>query len=95
MLALAVDPTTPTKLYAGTATGGVFSIELVGSCGGDCDGDGRTTVDELVTLVNVALGTASVEECGIGDANGDGQIAIDEIITAVNVVLDGCGPTAP
>lgn len=90
--ALAIDPTAPSTLYAGTDGGGVFSIEQVSTCDGDCNADGGATVDELVTLVNIALGETSVVECGSGDANGDGQIAIDEITTAVNVVLEGCHP---
>jgi photosystem II stability/assembly factor-like uncharacterized protein len=92
--ALAIDPTAPSTLYAGTDGGGVFSIEQVSTCGGDCNADGGATIDELVTLVNVALGTTSVVECGSGDTDGDGKISVDEIITAVDVVLDGCRPTA-
>lgn len=30
---------------------------------GDCNGDGRVTIDDLVTLVDIDLGQAPVEDC--------------------------------
>jgi hypothetical protein len=60
------------------------------SCPGDCGGDGQVTIDELITMVNIALGTRNVSECSVGDTSGDGQITIDEIIQAVNRALNGC-----
>ena len=64
---------------------------LVCSCVGDCDGNAEVTVDELVTLVNVALGNTAASVCPLGDANEDGQIDISEILQAVNNALHGCG----
>jgi hypothetical protein len=87
--ALAIDPTTPSTLYAGTEVG-VFSIQQVSLCVGDCNGNGQVTVDEILTMVNIALGNADVSACGAGDANEDGQITVDEILTAVNNALNGC-----
>jgi hypothetical protein len=60
-------------------------------CGGDCDGDGSVTVADIVTLINIALGTASVTTCPPGDTSNDGMITVDEILTAVNNALHGCG----
>jgi hypothetical protein len=48
------------------------------------------TVDEILTMVNIALGNTSVTACDAGDANQDDQITVDEILTAVNNALDGC-----
>jgi len=59
-------------------------------CVGDCNDDGTVTVDEILTMVNIALGNAPVTACEAGDANQDGQITIDEILTAVNNALNGC-----
>lgn len=59
-------------------------------CVGDCNSDGQVTVGEILTMVNIALGNASVEACFAGDANRDGQITIDEILTAVSNALNGC-----
>ncbi len=60
-------------------------------CGGDCNGNNEVTVDELIVMVNVALGGADVSACTAGDANGDGDITVNEIIAAVNRTLSGCG----
>ena len=62
-----------------------------GGCVGDCDGRGGVTVDELLTMVNIALGNTDVSSCGSGDENDDGRITVDEILTAVNAALEGCG----
>jgi hypothetical protein len=54
---------------------------------GDCDGSGAVTVDELIVMVNIALGTAAVATCSAGDADHSGDITVDEIVVAVNNVL--------
>lgn len=63
-------------------------------CGGDCDGDGAVSVDELVTQVNIALENAPLSTCSAGDVGGDGQITIDELLVAVNHALNDCPPPA-
>jgi photosystem II stability/assembly factor-like uncharacterized protein len=86
--ALVIDPLTPNTLYAGT-NNGVFSIQQVPvSCVGDCDGNTQVTIDELFTLVNVALGNA--ESCPSGVSAG-ATVDVSLIITAVNHALTGCG----
>ena len=59
-------------------------------CVGDCNGDGSVTVDELLTMVNIALGNSDAGGCLAGDANGDSAMTIDEVLTAVNNALNGC-----
>lgn len=64
-------------------------------CVGDCDSDAQVTVNEIITMVNVALGSAAANDCSAGDVNHDGAITVNEIIIAVNNALDGCpGATA-
>ena len=63
-------------------------------CVGDCNGDGKVTIDELILGVNIALGTQSVDVCPAFDVNSDGQVTIDELVSAVNNALDGCPATA-
>ena len=65
------------------------------SCPGDCDSSGDVAVNELIVMVNVALGNAPVSGCMAGDADGNGAIAINELIAAVNAALDGCTGVAP
>ncbi|MFI5396803.1 MAG: hypothetical protein ACHQ9S_14805 [Candidatus Binatia bacterium] len=88
---LTLDPTNARKLYAGTDGGGVFQIQLQSLvCVGDCDGDGQVSVDEILTIVNIALGNVPLSSCTAGNANG--KITVDEILTAVNNALNGCLP---
>lgn len=60
------------------------------TCAGDCDGSNDVTIDEIITLVNIALESATLASCTAGDRNSDGSIGVDEIITAVNVSLNAC-----
>ena len=76
---------TPTPSPASTPT-----PTATASCVGDCDGDGQVTVDEIITLIDVALGSAAITQCEPGDSNHDGHISIDEILTAVENALNGC-----
>jgi parallel beta-helix repeat protein len=59
-------------------------------CGGDCGGDGEVTVNELLLMVNAALGNTLASDCLAGDGNQDGAITVDEILKAVNNALNGC-----
>ena len=60
------------------------------SCAGDCDADGVVAVNELISAVNIALGTADVSTCSACDSDGDGMVSIGELIAAVNKALNGC-----
>lgn len=61
-------------------------------CAGDCGGDRMVTVSELITGVNIVLGTTAADTCRAFDRNGDGTVEIAELIQGVNALLDGCGP---
>ena len=78
---------TPTPTTAPAVTPTPTSTPL---CVGDCNSSTDVTVDELLTMVNIALGNADVSACMAGDANHDEQITIDEILAAVNNALNGC-----
>jgi len=64
------------------------------TCAGDCDTSGSVTVDDLVVMVNAALGDAPASSCAAGDQNNDGVVTIDEIIPAVSNAQNGC-PSTP
>lgn len=86
-----VDPTTggtPTVTATSTQTPAPTFAPV--PCVGNCNGDSSVTVDELLTMVNIALGNASVSTCSAGDSNHDDHITVDEILTAVNNALNGC-----
>jgi hypothetical protein len=89
----------PTTTVTGTATatGTTAATPTVtptpvptAPCTGDCGHNGEVTVDELLLMVNIALGNVLVAECPVGDANSDGEITVDEILKAVINALSGC-----
>jgi DNA-binding beta-propeller fold protein YncE len=81
-------PVTPTPRPTPTAT-----PTPVG-CPCDCNNNGAVTVDEIIEMVNIALGNAEISTCTAGDTNGDGAIAVNEIIAGVINALNGC-PVSP
>ncbi|MEO8604924.1 MAG: hypothetical protein ABI629_20320, partial [bacterium] len=79
----------PTKTRTPTRTPG--GTETVGpSCAGDCGGDGRVTIADLTTVINIALGNLVLEDCPAADSNASGEIEIADVIAAVNSALNGC-----
>jgi hypothetical protein len=62
------------------------------TCAGDCNGDGVTTVDEVVRGVAIALGDKPLSSCPASDPNHDGIVAVSDLVQAVKSVLQGCGP---
>jgi cysteine-rich repeat protein len=67
---------------------------VVADCVGDCDGDGKVLVNELIIGINIALGTSEVTECPSFDADDSGVVSVAELIAAVNNALTGCKTTA-
>jgi hypothetical protein len=59
-------------------------------CFGDCNFDGQVTIDELVTLASIGLGTAPLAECPAADVNQDLRITVNEIVAASNTAITGC-----
>ena len=59
-------------------------------CAGDCNGDGSVAVNELITGVNIALGTAPADACDALDRDDDGGVAVPELVQAVNRAVGGC-----
>ncbi len=66
---------------------------LWAQCAGDLDGNGRVTIDEVLTVVNAALsGCAVAPAVAIcpGDLDGSGSVTINEILQVVNAALSTC-----
>ncbi len=72
-----------------TSIASVSPTEGIG-CNGNCDDSEEVSVDEIVRLVNIALGGGSVDECLAGDGNGDALITVEEILQAVINAQTGC-----
>lgn len=73
-------------LVAGLLVRCVLSVGRVSAidCCGDCDGDGRVHVAEVVRAVGIALGHLSTDACPGHNA------AIDGLVCAVGSLLHGC-----
>ena len=71
------------------------SLAHLGSCcAGDCSGQNRVTVADLMLGIRQNLEIVPLGFCRSFDPNGDGRVGVDEIILAVNHLLYGC-PTLP
>lgn len=77
------------SVYLATGSG-VYGIERVPLCRGDCDGDGVVGIAELVAAV--AEGLDGSAACRGADGDGSGQVDIAELIAAVRAALQGCMP---
>jgi CSLREA domain-containing protein len=67
-----------------------YGAPVLPVCAGDCDEDGAVTVDELLTSVNIVLGTLPAEACVALATNGTAPPSITDLMQAVNSVLSGC-----
>jgi hypothetical protein len=69
----------------GTRGGCVFD-----RCPGDCNADGRVTIDELMNGASILLNRLLPYPCTAFDLDLDSELRIDELIRAVQAALDGC-----
>lgn len=65
------------------------------TCPGDCSGDMRVSVDEIIRGVTIDLGLADVSACPVMDTNHDLEVKVDELVTAVANALNGCPTSTP
>lgn len=83
----------PTATRSATASPVVTTTPTIAPgpiCVGDCDARLSVTVDELLTMVNIALGNLPLSDCRAGNRNDDHAITIDEILVAVRNAVAGC-----
>lgn len=81
---------TPGDTAVGRELWAVPLADLIPVCGGDCNGNGAVTVDELVTGVNIALGNILLTQCAVLDADSNGEVTVNELVVAVSNALGGC-----
>lgn len=60
------------------------------ACVGDCDGSEDVSVDEIITMVSIALGSSGMSACASGDADSSGTVEVNEIVAALRSSLHGC-----
>ncbi|MGD9763829.1 MAG: choice-of-anchor V domain-containing protein [Candidatus Binatia bacterium] len=91
--ATATRTATQTSVPTATPTGPTRTPTVTrtpGPCFGDCDGSGAVTIGELITAVNIALGSTDLDACPSLDSDGSGTVTVNELIAAVNNALTGC-----
>jgi len=62
-------------------------------CPSDCNGDGSVTVEDLVSVVNIATEELPLSACHSGAAGVNDPITFEDIAQAVHATLDDCGLT--
>jgi hypothetical protein len=90
------NPSDVTVVPVELSRGNVFDrtgAEPAAACLGDCNGSQTVTVDELITGINIALGTTPVDACSSFDTNADRAVTINEVVAAVKRALKGCAAT--
>jgi len=48
------------------------------------------STEDLIAMVDIALGHAPIADCANGDRNGDATITVDEIVAATNNASGEC-----
>ncbi|MGD0950085.1 MAG: hypothetical protein ABSA52_22005 [Candidatus Binatia bacterium] len=69
---------------------GAHNIGRLMPCVGNCNHTGSVIVNDILTMVNIALGNADATACPNGIPSG-AQVDVALILTAVNNALNGCG----
>jgi hypothetical protein len=87
---VAITGPTPTPTSPAAPTPTATATVAAPECTGDCGRDLAVTVDEILAMVGIALGSIAVDVCPRGDGNADGEITVDEILAAVQNALGGC-----
>jgi hypothetical protein len=82
-----VSPTSTLTPAAATAT----PTLPPSGCVGDCSGAHTVAVNNIISLVNIALGNEQPSTCGHGIPSG-ADVTVALIIQAVNNALNGCPP---
>ena len=72
------------------AAAGVARADDGQACIADCNRDGLVTVAELITGVNILLGSTEVTQCRRADCNHDGEVSVNCLVQGVTAAVAGC-----
>jgi len=79
---------TPTSTSSSTPTA---TATPTPHCPGDCNRDGKLTIDELMTSVDVALDVLPITACPSVDLDHDAAVEVNELTAVVDALLSQCG----
>lgn len=68
---------------------GVGPLSAAVTCVGDCNGDGKVTVDEGITVAAIDIGDKAPSACPFGVS---GSVGIDTVVKAAGNEISGCAP---
>ena len=88
---------TPTPTGSGetpTPTATAVPTGTTAACVGDCGSVGAVSISDLITGVNIALGSLPVSSCEAFDCQHNGTVSINCLIQGVNNALAGCPATS-
>jgi hypothetical protein len=69
-------------------------VRAATTCVGDCGDTGQVTVSDMVTGVNIVLGSLPPSACPAFQ-NDQGNVDVAQLILGVNNLLNGCGAATP
>lgn len=59
-------------------------------CAGDCDGNWRVGVAEVISGIRMMVDSVPVGDCPRMDSSADGAITVNEVVRALQHSLEGC-----
>jgi hypothetical protein len=59
-------------------------------CAGDCDGNWRVSVAEVISGIRMMVDAVPIGECSRMDSSADGLITVNEVVYALRHSLEGC-----
>jgi hypothetical protein len=74
---------TPTPKPTRTGTPTRTFTPVPGVCVGACTNPGMVTVNDLLTVIQIAAGQVTLSACPSADPNGDDQVSLEEVLQAV------------
>ena len=54
---------------------------------GDVNGDGKVNVSDVTTLINMILGTATINK-ERADINGDGKVNVSDVTALIDIIMN-------
>ena len=82
-------------MLVGIVGRGFSFAEVDGGCGfrcvGDCNGDDRVSIAELLIGVRQGLESLNISDCRAFDIDGSGAVEVSEVVRGVGHALDNCG----
>ena len=70
----------------GMATPDSCVVTVAAANSGDVNGDGKVNVSDVTMLVNMILGTATMNQ-EAADVNGDGRVNVSDVTALINIIL--------